>query len=380
MRYSNRLDRIQEYVFARLAREVRATEERTGRKVLNLGPGSPDVAPSTLYVAKLKEYVDGKGAHLYPGYGAIPEFREGVQEWYRSRYAVELGAEEIAPLLGAKDGVTHLPLTLLDEGDEVLMPDPGYPAYADSVRLTGGVPVFYALTEENGFGLDVHEIETKISSRTKFVWVNFPHNPTGGTVGTKELEALVRLAKEKGVLIAYDNAYSEITFDGFRAPSILEVPGAKEVAIELGSLSKTFSFAGYRIGYVAGNRETVQALAKMKSQFDSGLSLPLQRLAGYALSHPDREWQERAIQAYDERRRIIGGHLAKLGLVFTLPKGGLYIWARIPDEARDAGTFAMDLLKEKQVLLTPGSAFGKNGERYVRASICSDITNIQEYF
>lgn len=380
MRYSKRLDIFQEYVFARLAREARAVEERTGKKVLNFGPGSPDVPPSMEYIAKLKEYLGEQGAHLYPGYGAMPEFRRAIAHWYGMRHGVDISSEEIIPLLGAKDGVAHLPLAFVDEGDEVLVPDPGYPAYADSVRIAGGVPVFYGVTEKNGFRYDIEELRAKITPRTVFIWMNFPHNPTGGVVTKEELEPLVRLAQEKGILIAYDNAYSEITFDGFRAPSIMEVSGAKDVAIEMGSLSKTFSFAGYRIGYVVGNAGAICALAKVKTQFDSGLSLPLQRVAAYALMNPDREWQEATIRTYDERRRLIGAHLTKIGLSFSLPKGSLYIWARIPERARSAEEFSTKLLRERQILLTPGSAFGANGERYVRASICSDITNIEEYF
>lgn len=379
MHTAKRSELFPEYIFSRIAKEVAAVERETGKKVLNLGPGSPDIPPSGMYMQKLHEYIDAKGSHLYPGYGAVPEFQEGLIQWYETRFGVPLEANELFPLLGAKDAVAHLPLALLDEGDEVLMPNPGYPAYADSVRMVGGVPVYYSVGEENGSSFDIAEIEEKITARTRYIWVNFPHNPTGRVIEKDDLEKLVALARRKNVLIAYDNAYSEITFDGYRAPSILQIPQAKEVSIEIGSLSKTCSLAGYRIGYIVGNEDVVAALAKIKSQMDSGLSKPLQRLAGYTFVSPDAGWLRGALAVYDERRTTIGAFLRELGLSFTLPKGGLYIWAKIPGTEMNAEDFSMRLLRGRRILLTPGSAFGSNGERYVRASICADITNIKEY-
>ncbi|MFH1188328.1 MAG: aminotransferase class I/II-fold pyridoxal phosphate-dependent enzyme [bacterium] len=378
--FSKRLEQFPEYIFSRLAKEVKMLEQKTGKKVLNLAPGSPNIPPSKEYQTQLKQYIDEQDAYMYPGYGAISEFRDSLIQWYLQRFGVVLEENELYPLLGAKDGVVHLPLTLLDAGDEVLIPDPGYPSYTSSVRMVFGNPVFYGVTKENGFTFSCDEIESKITNKTKYIWLNYPHNPTGGTVSKDDLQSLVTLARKRNVLLVYDNAYSEITFGSFRAPSILEIDGAKDVAIEMGSFSKTFSFAGYRIGFVVGNAPVIQAFAKVKSQIDSGLSLSLQRLAAYALLHPDTIWHQNMIQTYQDRRDSISSYLKMSGLTFSLPKGGLYVWARIPDAYDNAETFALELLHKRHIVVTPGTAFGANGERYVRVSICTDITNIKEYF
>lgn len=377
---AKRLDDIEEYIFARLAREVARVEQESGRSVLNLGAGTPDVPPSQLYSQKLSQLVQAPNAHLYPGYGATPEFSQALRDWYQSRFQVELTDNELLPLSGAKDGISHLPLAILNEGDEVLVPNPGYPAFDEPARLVGAQVVSYDLSASNHFKLDLASLEAKLSDRTKFVWVNFPSNPTGQVASAPELAKLVDFARSHDLFILYDNAYSEITFDGVAAPSILQVAGAKEVAVEIGSFSKAFSFAGLRMGWIAGNAEIVAALAKLKSQIDSGMPLPLQGLAAYALSHPDQEWHDSMIASYKDRRDIIAEHLKSLGLSFELPAGSLYIWAKIPDSADSSEAFCRQLLESKQILLTPGSAYGSNGEGYVRVSICVNIDKIGEYF
>jgi len=291
-----------------------------------------------------------------------------------------LEKSQILPLLGAKDGVSHLPQALLDEGDEVLVPDPGYPAFSDPALMVGAKVVYYNLTQGNDFKISLEEIRKKISSKTKFMWINFPSNPTGQVITISELEKIVEFAKEHEIFIVYDNAYSEITFDEYIAPSILQVEGAKEIAVEIGSFSKTFSFAGFRIGWIVGNSDVINALAKVKSQMDSGLSTPLQNLGAFALSNPDKDWHEKMIASYKRRRDIIAGKLKLLGLTPSLPKGGLYIWAKIPSDAKNTEDFCVRLLEEKQILFTPGTAFGRNGERYVRVSFCVNIEKIEEYF
>jgi LL-diaminopimelate aminotransferase len=372
-----RLDKMGEYIFAKLAKDVANLEAKTGKKVLNFGPGTPDVAPSQKYLAQLEKYIHDSRAHLYPGYSANLEFSSALTAWYKSRFGVDLGASKILPLLGAKDGVSHIPLALANPGDEILIPNPGYPGYIGPTILFGVKPVFYNL--DSNFKLDLKEIESVLSPKTSFIWVNFPSNPTGGVVTIQELEQLVRFAKEHNVPIVYDNAYSEITFDGYIAPSILQIPGAEEIAVEIGSFSKMSSLAGYRIGWIAGNPQIIEALAKVKSQLDSGLSLPLQNLAAYALSNPDLEWQTHMLKSYQDRRDTIAAKLNKLGLQFSLPKGALYIWAKIPDSYQDSVTYCEEILRTKHVLFTPGSAFGSNGERYVRVSICINIDKIEEY-
>ncbi|KKW10698.1 MAG: LL-diaminopimelate aminotransferase [Parcubacteria group bacterium GW2011_GWA2_49_9] len=380
IRLSKRLEQFPEYIFTRLNRTIAEVEKASGRKVLNLGMGTPDVPPSAEYLAKLGEFVKSPEAPLYPGYGASREFREALQAWYKTRFNVTLAPDELYPLLGAKDGTGHLPLALLDEGDEILTPDPGYPGFSGPVGMIGAVPVYYRLTEANDFKIDIAELEKKVTKKTKGIWVNFPSNPTGQVATLEELRPLVAFAKKHGICILYDNAYAEITFGGYKAPSILEIEGAKDVAVELGSFSKMYSFAGFRMGWIVGNRDIVAALAKVKSQTDSGLSTPLQKLGAYALSHPDAEWSKEMLKSYEERRDIIGKHIAKLGLTFAVPKGGLYLWAKIPESAKDSETFCAELLTKKQIVLTPGTAFGASGERYVRVSICANIDKIDEYF
>jgi aspartate/methionine/tyrosine aminotransferase len=379
LKMSARIDRFPEYIFSSLAKAVVEVEKETNRKVLNLGPGSPDVRPSEIYLEKFVEYIKEPGSHLYPGYQAVPEFADALIKWYKKRFGVVLAADEILPLLGAKDGVSHLPLALADEGDEVLVPNPGYPAYTGPILMLGAKPIPYDLRAEDNFKMSVKNLTKLVNQKTKYIWVNFPANPTGQVATLAELEEIVAFSKKHGLILVYDNAYSEITFAGFTAPSILQVQGAKDIAVEIGSFSKAFSFAGFRMGWIVGNKNIITALAKLKSQLDSGLSLPLQKLGAFALSNPDNKWTEQMISSYQKRRDIIAAKLVKLGLSFSLPQGALYIWAKIPDSALNSEDFCRRLLKEKQILLTPGSAFGTNGDRFVRVSICSNIELIDEY-
>lgn len=378
--YSKRLQQFPEYIHSLLAKKVSEVEKNTGRKVLNFGPGSPDFPPSKLYKEKLKEFFDDPKAHLYPGFPPIAEFSDGLMSWYKSRFGADISGDELYPLIGGKDGIAHLSLALLDEGDEILLPDPGYPAYEGMALMVGARPVFYRLNEHDGFTFDLKEFEAAISPKTKAAWVNFPANPTGSVITKEELGALVEVAKKRGIWLLYDNAYSEITFDGFSAPSILEIKGSKDVALELGSFSKMFSFAGYRMGFVAGNKDLINAMAKIKSQVDSGLPLPFQKLAGFALTHPDKDWHEAMLTSYQQRRDAILFYLPKTGLTAQIPKGALYLWARIPEGYTDSEAYSMDTLEKKQILFTPGTAFGKSGKEYVRISFCINIDKISEYF
>ena len=375
LRLAKRLGQFPEYVHARLAKEVAEVERVSGRKVLNFGIGSPDVPPSEKYLGKLSEFIRDPDAHLYPGYGGTREFKDAIRAWYEKRFDVELDEDEVVVLLGAKDGIAHLPFALADAGGEILVPDPGYSGFSGAALLADTKLVSYG---------SLDELEQKITDpgragKTAFVWVNFPSNPTGAVATLNELKELVALAKKHGVLLAYDNAYSEITFDGYVAPSILQVSGAKDIVVELGSFSKTFSLAGYRMGWLVGNKDIVAALAKVKTQMDSGMSLPLQRLGAYALSNQDMDWHKKMLATYQKRRDVIAEKLRALGLTFDIPKGSLYLWAKIPDSAKDSESYCMALLKEKNVLFTPGTAFGAQGERYVRVSICVDVNNINSY-
>ncbi|MEK9154146.1 MAG: aminotransferase class I/II-fold pyridoxal phosphate-dependent enzyme [Patescibacteria group bacterium] len=377
---AKKFEQFPEYVHARLAKAIAEVERASRRKVLNLGIGNPDVPPSTRYLDKLSEFIRDKDAHLYPGYGGTRELKDAIRKWYKNRFDVDLEEDEVLVLLGAKDGVAHLPFALAGGGGEILIPDPGYPGFSGSALLIGATPITYN---------SLREIETKITDKTAFIWVNFPSNPTGAVAELDELKETVALAKKHDISVAYDNAYSEITFDlpaqtgGYTAPSILQVPEAKDIAVELGSFSKTFSFAGYRMGWMVGNKNIIAALAKVKTQTDSGMPLYLQRLGAFALTNPDMDWHKKMLATYQKRRDVIAEKLRTLGLTFDPPAGGpkgsLYLWAKIPNSAESSENYCMALLKDKQVLLAPGSAFGANGERHVRVSICADISNIDEY-
>jgi len=380
MKLSKRIDQFPEYIFSRLAKRVAEVEKKSGKKVLNLGVGSPDFQPNKIYLDKLKEYIDESGSYLYPGYGAIPQLAEGLKSWYKERFHVHLEENEFYPLLGSRDGVAHLPLALCDAEDEILIPDPGYPAFSGPALMIGVKPVYYNLLAANHFKIDHKELEKKVTRKTKYIWVNFPSNPTGQVATLEELALLVTFAKRHNIWLIYDNAYAEITFDRYMAPSILQIEGAKDIAVEIGSFSKMFSLAGFRMGWIVGNSEIIASLAKVKSQMDSGLTRPLQQLGAYALTHPDDVWHQEMIASYQKRRDSIIEHLKRIGLSAQKTQGSLYLWVPIPDECQDSETYALELLEKKQILLTPGSAFGENGKRYVRVSICVNIDHIEEYF
>jgi aspartate/methionine/tyrosine aminotransferase len=379
MQISKRTSHISEYAFSLLAKEANKVADVMGRKILDLSIGSPSFPPSKIYTQKLQESIAQSNSHLYPGYGATKQFSTGLIEWYQKRFGVVLQNNELFPLLGAKDGVSHLPIALVDEGDEILVPNPGYPAFTGPARMMGCRVMSYDLLESNQFKLSIPEIEKKITEKTRMIWVNFPSNPTGQVASLAELEHLVTLCKQKNIWLVFDNAYAEITYDGFISPSILEIPGAKDIAIELGSFSKMYSFAGYRIGWIVGNVQAIGALAKVKSQFDSGLSLPFQDVAAYALTHPDIDWHEKMIARYKDSKNELIKVFTRFGLSMENPRGGLYLWAKIPETHTNSTEYVMELLRKKQILVTPGSVFGSNGDRYVRICFSADISHLSEY-
>ncbi|MBD3300027.1 MAG: aminotransferase class I/II-fold pyridoxal phosphate-dependent enzyme [Candidatus Moranbacteria bacterium] len=387
---AKRLDYFGDYIFSRLSKQKAKIEKETGEKVLDFGAGNPDFPPSEKLIDKLSEFIHEKDAHYYPGYKAIPEFRDGIIHWYEKRFSVHLEENELMPLLGAKNAIAYLPLAFLNQGDEVLRPDPGYQGYDGPILIADGNVALYNLNEANNFKINFNSLKRSITPKTRFIYFNAPSNPTAATTDINEMKQLVDLVnsvnqqkktREKKLFIVSDFAYADITFDNYQAPSILEIPGAKKVAIELQSMSKTCSLAGYRIGYAVGNSEILARLSQIKNQYDSGLTKPLQKMAAHALTNFDKDWQKKMISEYQSRSQKIKKYFEKIELTGKEPKASLYRWLKIPDNFKNSEDFAQKLLNEKRILVTPGTAFGKSSacQNHVRVSICVDISKIDNY-
>ncbi|GIW62226.1 MAG: aminotransferase [Patescibacteria group bacterium] len=367
---SKRSKTSSDYVFMRLQRLKLELEQKQQVKVLDLSAGVPKFPPSKLIKLRLQELVGETDVYYYPSYKPLPEFSSAILDWYRKRFGVKT---ELSVQIGhgAKDILTHLPYLFTDEGDEVLVPDPGYPGFVSAFRYLGIKAVYYQLPEENNFSLDIDRIKQVVSKKTKAIIVNFPSNPTGQTADKFQLQKIVDFCREAKIVLIYDNAYSEIYFSKFVPPSIFECQGAQEVALEVGSVSKTFSLAGIRVGFVIGSEEFISAFSTMKSAFDTGVFTALQRLTAYAYSNFDYQWYEQMILKYKENIIKTANILNSLGLEFEFPKAGLYFWAKIPDRFKSSEEFVFDVLNKKYILLAPGSAFGSSGSRYIRASFCA---------
>lgn len=367
---ANRLNSVKEYYFSVKLKEVRALAKE-GKPIINLGIGSPDLNPPDEVIEVMKN----ADVHSYQSYQGIPELRKSVSEFYLSHYEVALDPEtEVLPLMGSKEGILHISLAFLNPGDHVLLPDPGYPTYASVTNLVEAIPMSYALKEENNWRPDFDELEKMDLDRVKLMWVNYPHMPTGSN-GSKELFGdLIEFGRRHDILIVNDNPYSFILND--HPMSILSVPGAKDVAIELNSLSKTFNMAGWRVGMVVGNQEYLKAVLQVKSNMDSGMFYGIQLGAAKAMRLPS-SWFEKTNSIYEERRRIIWNICDSLGLSYEKDSSGLFVWARIPSH-REAEEFCDQILYDHDVFVTPGTVFGKQGAGYVRFSLCVPEDQIEE--
>ena len=372
---AKRLNTVEEYYFSRKLREVRQLMSE-GKPVINMGIGSPDLHPAPEVIKALRDSVDDALAHQYQSYQGLPELREGVKDFYKEKFGVTLDRDtEILPLMGSKEGIMHISMAFLNEGDEVLIPDPGYPTYTSVTKLIGAVPRYYDLTESNGWLPDLDALEKQGLSKVKMMWLNYPHMPTG-TNGTRELyEELVAFARRNNILLVNDNPYSFVLNDS--PASILRVEGAKEVALELNSLSKTFNMAGWRVGMVMGNDKNINAVLKVKSNMDSGMFYGIQKGAIAALRCSD-EWYSGINQVYGERRELMYRLIEKLGCTYDSNAVGMFVWAKLPAEVTSAEAFIDGILYDKSIFITPGTIFGKNGEGYIRFSLCTPKEKIQE--
>lgn len=372
---AQRLEQIQEYYFSGKLREVRQMVAQ-GKKVINMGIGSPDLPPSPQVITAMSNAVNDSFAHEYQSYQGLPELRESMARFYSRHFDVELNpATEILPLMGSKEGIMHVSMAFLNEGDKVLIPNPGYPTYISATRLVGAQPVFYTLSEENNWEPDFDTLDETDWSRVKIMWTNYPHMPTGAKGSRTMFEKLVTLAKKHDFLIVNDNPYSFVLNDS--PLSIFQVEGAKDVALELNSLSKTFNMAGWRVGMISGNPDLIASVLKVKSNMDSGMFYGIQKGAVAALNS-DSGWFSMLNETYEKRRKLIYELAEKLGCTYKTDSAGLFVWAKLPQEITSAEDYIDEVLYGKDIFITPGTVFGSAGEGYIRFSLCVNESQISE--
>ena len=365
---ADRLETVQEYYFSKKLREVRGLMAK-GRPIINMGIGSPDLAPSENVIREIQNAVNDKGAHQYQSYQGLPELREAIAAFYDSKFDAQLNAtNEILPLMGSKEGIMHISMAFLNEGDEVLIPNPGYPTYTSVSKLVGAVPRYYDLTEKKGWFPDLEYLEKEDLSKVKLMWLSYPHMPTGATASISQFEKLVAFAKRNDILLINDNPYSFVL--NTNPKSILSIDGAKEIALELNSLSKTFNMAGWRVGMVLGSESHINSILKVKSNMDSGMFRPLQLAAVRALQlSPD--WYQSQNKHYRERQEIVFRIMDSLNCTYQKDQVGMFVWAKIPNGYKDSYVLSDHLLDRTGVFVTPGGIFGEGGKNYIRISLCA---------
>ena len=367
IRTADRLNTVEEYYFSRKLREVRELVS-AGKPIINMGIGSPDLAPSQEVIDAMQKSMDDVGAHQYQSYQGLPELRERIADFYKDKFGVVADpGTEVLPLMGSKEGIMHISMAFLNPTDVVLIPNPGYPTYTSVSRLLGALPVYYELKEENGWFPDLQALGEQDLSAARLMWISYPHMPTGATASREQLEQLVAFAKKHKLLLVNDNPYSFVL--GRNPISLLSVPGAMDTALELNSLSKTFNMAGWRVGMVLGNKEYINAVLKVKSNMDSGMFYGIQKGAIAALES-GREWFNQLDAVYARRRRLVFELADKLGCKYDEKAVGMFVWAKLPVGAPDSETYVDQLLYGKDLFIAPGTIFGSRGEGYVRFSLC----------
>ena len=377
MRLARRVQQLPPYLFARIS-ELIAEQRAAGVDVISLGIGDPDLPTPPHVIAALQKAVEDPANHRYPETEGLPEFREAVARWYERRHGVALDPErEVVSLIGSKEGLAHLPLCLIDPGDLAIGMRPGYPVYEIATMLAGGETLALPLREEDGWLPRLDDVPDDSAERARILWLNYPNNPTGATADHAFFEHAIAWAKQHDIAIAHDLAYSDVCFDGYRAPSILEVDGARDVAIEFNSLSKTFNMTGWRVAMAVGNAELVDVLRRVKSNLDSGVPQALQQMAIAALDGP-RDAIDRHNDIYERRRDRVVQVLRELGLQVDPPRASLYVWARLPEAERSSAEFAQRLVEETGVVVTPGVSYGDAGEGYIRISLTIADDRLEE--
>jgi len=376
MEVAQRIKNLPPYLFAEIEKKVNQARAE-GKEIIDLGIGDPDIPTPSFIVERLCEEARRSENHRYPSYRGLTAFREAVALWYRKRFGINLDAErEVVSLIGSKEGIAHLPLCLVDPGDLVLASDPGYPVYKIGTMLAGGIPVELPLLAQNDFLPDLHSFPESIWEKVKIVFLNYPNNPTASIAPLSFFEEIVGLARRFDFVIAHDLAYSEISYDDYRAPSILEVEGSREVAIEFHSLSKTFNMTGWRIGFAVGNDKVIEALGRVKTNIDSGIFNAIQWAGVEALSRVD-EVLENIIPIYTERRNLVVDTFSSLGFDITPPRATFYLWIPVPPGFSSL-EFTNYLLDKSQVVVTPGTGFGKYGEGFIRISLTTSTSILEK--
>jgi LL-diaminopimelate aminotransferase len=376
MKSADRVGNLPPYVFARLGQRIGELTAR-GKDVIRLDIGSPDLPPPDFVIEAMYRSAKDPSHHGYGGYYGTPELRRAMASYYERRFGIALDPErQVVPLIGSKEGIANVALAFVDPGQTVLVPDPGYPTYTLGTLLAGGVPYRLPLRAENQFLPDLEAIPPDVAHSARILWLNYPNNPTGSIAPLEFFEQVVEFARHNDLLVCHDNPYCDVTFDGYVAPSLLQVPGALDVALEFNSLSKTYNMAGWRVGMAVGNARAAEALARTKTNIDSGIFRPIQDAAVLTLTG-DQTWLEERNEIYRHRRDLILAALQAIGIEAAKPVASLYIWARIPP-GNSSVAFASELLEEVGVSVTPGAAFGSHGEGYVRISLGMSTDRIQE--
>ncbi len=372
---ADRLASIEEYYFSRKLREVRGLVAE-GRPIINMGIGSPDLAPSAGVLETMKEALSAQGAHQYQSYQGLPELRQAIADFYQNKFDVTVDPlNEVLPLMGSKEGIMHISMAFLNPGDEVLIPNPGYPTYQAVTKLVGAVVHSYDLLEENNWFPNLEKLSREDLSRVKLMWVSYPHMPTGAIASTEQLKRLIAFAREHSILLVNDNPYSFVL--GTNPTSILEMPGAKEVALELNSLSKTFNMAGWRVGMVLGKKDHIEAILKVKSNMDSGMFYGIQQGAIAALQS-GKVWFDELDAVYTSRRKRMFQLASLLQCTFDANAVGMFVWAKLPPGSLSSEKYIDELLYKKDIFIAPGTIFGSNGEGYIRFSLCVPAEKIDE--
>ncbi|MEE8422872.1 MAG: LL-diaminopimelate aminotransferase [Dehalococcoidia bacterium] len=377
MKLARRVEQLPPYLFAAISRLIEE-KRAAGVDVISFGIGDPDLPTPQHILDSLVAASAEPANHRYPESDGLPELRQAIARWYERRHGVALDPDaEVLPLIGSKEGIGHLPLCLIDEGDVSLITDPGYPVYEVATMFAGGESVMMPLHEEDGWLPRLDDVSDDVAARTRILWLNYPNNPTGAVADLAFFERAVQWARDRDVVIAHDLAYADVTYDGYVAPSILEVDGARDVAIEFNSLSKTFNMTGWRVAMAVGNSEVIDALTRVKSNLDSGIPQAIQQMAITALDGPMDAVDERN-RVYAARRDRVVEVLRELGLRVDPPKATLYVWAALPEGERSSADFAARLIDATGVVVTPGVSYGDAGEGYVRLSLTIADDRLEE--